>query len=73
MLKLKALKNERSVKEGEYYLLGGVLQSTKEVILLDESKEPIPGSYDPKGIFGLTTEEVITKVVSAGRPAIIRR
>ena len=73
MLKLKALKSEYCVKEGEHYLLGGVLQSPEKVVLLYENKELVPGSYDPKEIFGLTTEEIITEVVSSGKPVAVRR
>ena len=69
MLKLKALKSEYCVKEGEHYLLGGVLQSTERVMLMSEGGNIVPGSYDPKEIFGMTTEEVITEVVSSGKPA----
>jgi hypothetical protein len=63
MLKLIALKSiYPNIKKEKQYYIGGMIQNSNAVVLMDTNKKRIPGNY-PCEIFGYTREQLLKKII----------
>jgi len=61
MLLAKAIKNEKGLKKDHKYYIGGMVQGTKELVLMDMKFNIVPGRFSTE-LFDTTPEEVISAI-----------
>jgi hypothetical protein len=71
MIKVKAVKTTGDVVKGKEYYVGGVMQRTNNLVLMEDTgkdeKGIVRGSYNSEEIFNTTTEDIMKKIKQEGK------